>query len=363
MGCNKRLFLLTVCICQVVTTVWRQVFDFLGYMWGPIIINFFQIIFSIFGIFGAWQLKSNYIISYCLWTLVWCAWNSFVFCYYENVGILDRNADILSLGTGSDSWWHYNGPGCNALFLPNETGESLPWAPLKPNLVTGCLLPYQHVEATQAVIHIILAVFGFFVGITLNHRIRNGKQAKNYDVVAAPLTLKKSGAPMYPVDLMPRRITDNTTESSEEPDLRQKPMTPRRVKRRSISRGTLPPYSGPSLGPQQSGPPVPQPRDLGSFPRRHNHHRSSTRSSSRSRSTRPNPVTRLMDHQESSRGHTNHMFQHSPENSLVYEPERPPSARSSYSNYHGTRPHSYRHSHNFLVQGPPGYSSQSETAI
>ncbi|CAB0008661.1 unnamed protein product [Nesidiocoris tenuis] len=158
MGCNKRLFLLTICVCQVVATILRQVFDLLGYMWGPIIFNFFQIIFSIFGIFGAWLLQANYIITYCAWTLFWCAWNSFVLCYYENVGVLDRKVDILSLGAGSESWWQYNGPGCNALFLPNETGESLPWVPLKPNLVTGCVFPYHHVEAAQAIIHILLGL-------------------------------------------------------------------------------------------------------------------------------------------------------------------------------------------------------------
>lgn len=87
----------------------------------------------------------------------------------------------------------------------------------------------------------MLQLAGFFVGVSLNHRIRNGKHASEfklhspshifavlnafrfnleteiYDAVSAPLTLKKStsGGPVYPVDLMPRRLTDNMTESSE----------------------------------------------------------------------------------------------------------------------------------------------------
>lgn len=141
-------------------------------------------------------------------------------------------------------------------------------------------------------------------------------------MLPVPSTLKKTTAtPLYPVDLMPRRnIADNnpSLESiegingslifffdpltlhlgggsclsnflhiSDNNDPRQaacRPMTPRRVKRRSVTRGggvtgALPP-------PYQIG--------IGTIPRRHGHHRSSTRSSGRR--PRQNPVTRLMDH-------------------------------------------------------------------
>ncbi|XP_014256105.1 uncharacterized protein LOC106670360 isoform X2 [Cimex lectularius] len=322
-------------------------------MWGPILANLFQIIFSIFGIFGSWQYKSSYIAAYMLWTLFWFAWNCFITCYYLNIGILNKDWDILSLGTGSVSWWEANGPGCKALFLPNQSNtDTQPWHPLKPDLITGCAIPYHHLEAAQAIIHAILAIVGLYLGFSVNSTIKNGEEA-------VPSNFKKSNTtPLFPVDLMPRLPINNSagTESSEEPDNRAagaKPMTPRRVKRRSISRGSMPPqmYTGTNA-------------PMNSFPRRHSHSRSSTRSSGRR--PRSNPVSRLIDQQESaarSMGHTNLMFQHSPENSFSYEPERPPSARSSYSNYHGTRAQSYRHSHNFLVSGPPGYSSQSETAI
>lgn len=43
--------------------VQRQVFDFLGYLWIPILLNFFQIIFVIFGFFGSFQYRPKYIIS------------------------------------------------------------------------------------------------------------------------------------------------------------------------------------------------------------------------------------------------------------------------------------------------------------
>lgn len=39
-----------------------QVFDFLGFMYGPILANFFHIIFVILGVFGASQFHAKYII-------------------------------------------------------------------------------------------------------------------------------------------------------------------------------------------------------------------------------------------------------------------------------------------------------------
>jgi len=50
-------------LCSQITTVERQVFDFLGFMWAPILVNFFNIIFVILGFFGAFQYRPKYIIS------------------------------------------------------------------------------------------------------------------------------------------------------------------------------------------------------------------------------------------------------------------------------------------------------------
>jgi len=50
-----------VSLFQLVT-IERQVFDFLGYMWMPIIGNFLQIIFVIIGFFGTYQYRPKVII-------------------------------------------------------------------------------------------------------------------------------------------------------------------------------------------------------------------------------------------------------------------------------------------------------------
>lgn len=61
------------------TIIERQIFDFLGYMWAPILANFFQIIFVIFGFFGGYQFSAKYLITVS-WSLGE-AWNVFFFPY------------------------------------------------------------------------------------------------------------------------------------------------------------------------------------------------------------------------------------------------------------------------------------------
>lgn len=52
------------------TIIERQVLDFLGYMWAPILVNFFHIIFVIFGFFGAYQLSAKYIVTVIIHLLI-----------------------------------------------------------------------------------------------------------------------------------------------------------------------------------------------------------------------------------------------------------------------------------------------------
>lgn len=59
-------FLNIVWICEYLmifqlSTLERQVFDFLGYMWAPIIANTVQIICCILGCFGTYQMKAQYV--------------------------------------------------------------------------------------------------------------------------------------------------------------------------------------------------------------------------------------------------------------------------------------------------------------
>lgn len=97
-----------------ITIIERQVFDFLGFMWAPILANFFHIIFVIFGFFGGYQFRAKYIVTvrcldvydtenraiifihafhpaqYAIWNLFWIGWNALLVCFYLSVGVLDK---------------------------------------------------------------------------------------------------------------------------------------------------------------------------------------------------------------------------------------------------------------------------------
>ncbi|XP_055607442.1 sodium/potassium-transporting ATPase subunit beta-1-interacting protein isoform X1 [Uranotaenia lowii] len=167
-SCSRRHFLLSVCVLQLLFVIERQVFDFLGYMWAPILANFFHIIFVIFGFFGAYQYRPKYLITYSLWNLLWIGWNIFLICFYLNIGILDRDSDILNLGTGSVSWFEVNGYGCKPVYPMNITSED-PYRPVRPERVDGCLLDYHIVEIAQSGVQSILALLGLFGAICLGH--------------------------------------------------------------------------------------------------------------------------------------------------------------------------------------------------
>ncbi|XP_046415018.1 sodium/potassium-transporting ATPase subunit beta-1-interacting protein isoform X2 [Neodiprion fabricii] len=164
--CSRRHFLLTICILQLITTIERQVFDSLGFMWAPILVNFFNIIFVILGFFGAFQYRPKYIIVYCVWNVLWLGWNIFLICFYLSVGILDKDSDVLNLGTGSFSWWQANGPGCKATYNVTEQEESS--RPPKPANVTDCILDYQVIEVFHAGTQCLLALMAIVGGICLS---------------------------------------------------------------------------------------------------------------------------------------------------------------------------------------------------
>ncbi|XP_055630385.1 sodium/potassium-transporting ATPase subunit beta-1-interacting protein isoform X2 [Toxorhynchites rutilus septentrionalis] len=273
-SCSRRHFLLSICVLQLLFVIERQVFDFLGYMWAPILVNFFHIIFVIFGFFGAYQYRPKYLVTYSLWNLLWIGWNAFLICFYLNVGILDRDSDLLNLGTGSVSWFEVNGYGCKPTYPMNITSED-PYRPVRPERVDGCLLDYHIVEIIHSGVQCALAILGLFGAICLGHTYldeddsssRNSKKSKQRQSL---YSIEFS----RPVDAIRGGHDDDDLRG---PSLSPKPMTPRRVKRRSVmQRGTTGRQSTTSR-------------------RSHSNNRSSARSSRRK--VHQNPVTKLMNQQ------------------------------------------------------------------
>uniref|UniRef100_A0A672RPE1 Sodium/potassium-transporting ATPase subunit beta-1-interacting protein n=1 Tax=Sinocyclocheilus grahami TaxID=75366 RepID=A0A672RPE1_SINGR len=195
--CDGRCTLVVICCLQLVAALQRQVFDFLGYQWAPILANFLHIMAVILGVFGTVQIRSKYLIlvgqksmfvfthilhlqmkmfcylhclymsrmhvchfQYAVWLVVWVGWNSFIICFYLEVGHLSQDKDFLMTFNTSlhRSWWMENGPGCLVTPVPDS-----PLAPQDHHVITvsGCLLDYQYIEVVSSALQVFLALFGF----------------------------------------------------------------------------------------------------------------------------------------------------------------------------------------------------------
>ncbi|XP_036446807.1 sodium/potassium-transporting ATPase subunit beta-1-interacting protein 4 isoform X2 [Colossoma macropomum] len=138
----------------------RQVFDFLGYQWAPILANFFHIIVVILGLFGTIQYRPRYIVVYAVWTALWVAWNVFLICFYLEVGGLSKESDLLTFNISAHhSWWSEHGPGCVRREMPPSGMRNADTHSYVS--VMGCLLEYQYIEVLHSGFQILLSLLGF----------------------------------------------------------------------------------------------------------------------------------------------------------------------------------------------------------
>ncbi|NXA80433.1 NKAI2 protein, partial [Thryothorus ludovicianus] len=180
-----------------VSVLERQIFDFLGYQWAPILANFIHIIIVILGLFGTIQYRPRYITGYAVWLVLWVTWNVFVICFYLEAGDLSKcpsRAEPTRAPPGTEhtiqkkrapslcinsslvllqetdliltfnismhrSWWMENGPGCTV----TSVTPAPDWAPEDHRYITvsGCFLEYQYIEVAHSSLQIFLALAGF----------------------------------------------------------------------------------------------------------------------------------------------------------------------------------------------------------
>ncbi|XP_047226104.1 sodium/potassium-transporting ATPase subunit beta-1-interacting protein 4 isoform X1 [Girardinichthys multiradiatus] len=159
--CSGRCTLIFICTLQLVLALERQVFDFLGYQWAPILANFFHIIIVILGLFGTIQYRPRYIVVYTVWAALWVAWNVFIICFYLDVGGLSKESDLLTFNISAHhSWWSEHGPGCVRREMQEAPGvrttESHSYI-----TVMGCFMDYQYIEVMHSSVQILVALLGF----------------------------------------------------------------------------------------------------------------------------------------------------------------------------------------------------------
>nr|XP_047917613.1 sodium/potassium-transporting ATPase subunit beta-1-interacting protein 3 isoform X6 [Anser cygnoides] len=135
----------------------RQIFDFLGFQWAPILGNFLQIIVVILGLFGTIQFRPRYIVVYTVWTALWVTWNVFIICFYLEVGGLSKETDLMTFNISMHrSWWREHGPGCiRRVVRPSAPGILDDYSYVS---VTGCIIDFQYLEVIHSAIQILLSV-------------------------------------------------------------------------------------------------------------------------------------------------------------------------------------------------------------
>ncbi|NXS28423.1 NKAI1 protein, partial [Pomatostomus ruficeps] len=146
----------------------RQIFDFLGYQWAPILANFLHIMAVILGIFGTIQYRSRYLMMVGRTGMNSRSKGVISPHFVPNppahllslLLLLLQDRDFLMTFNTSlhRSWWMENGPGC--LVTPVLNSEL---APEDHHVITvsGCLLDYQYIEVLSSAAQIFLALFGF----------------------------------------------------------------------------------------------------------------------------------------------------------------------------------------------------------
>ncbi|NXO02949.1 NKAI4 protein, partial [Rhinopomastus cyanomelas] len=158
--CTGRCTLIFLCALQLLAALERQVFDFLGYQWAPILANFLHIIIVILGLFGTIQYRPRYIVVYAIWTAVWVTWNIFIICFYLEVGGLSKESELLTFNISRhQSWWSENGPGCvrkEASMSGIKGLDSHSYIS-----VIGCALEYRYIEVMHSSFQILIALVGF----------------------------------------------------------------------------------------------------------------------------------------------------------------------------------------------------------
>ncbi|KAG9332536.1 hypothetical protein JZ751_014634 [Albula glossodonta] len=135
-ACSLLLYVNMTTACSLLhymAALERQVFDFLGYQWAPILANFFHIIIVILGLFGTIQYRPRYIVV---------------------------QSDLLTFNISAHhSWWSEHGPGCVRREMPTAGVRSLDSQSYIS--VMGCLLEYQYIEVLHSAFQILVALLGF----------------------------------------------------------------------------------------------------------------------------------------------------------------------------------------------------------
>ncbi|CDW56327.1 sodium:potassium transporting atpase subunit [Trichuris trichiura] len=198
---SRRVVLIAV-VVNLALTVAREVFDFLSYLWFPIMVTFCNLLALVLALFGVAQSRSLLLAIVLFWIPLWILWNVFLTCFYLNVGGLDRDADLIWLNwsTSGRSWWYANAPECRVHY--NQSLANL--------VVTNCLVPYYSIEVVIALVHCLSSfIVGFLIIMFLRRHDNGGSQRA--------MAFKNASVDCHAEPTVSVQLAMNSNPSSAEP--------------------------------------------------------------------------------------------------------------------------------------------------
>ncbi|PIC44463.1 hypothetical protein B9Z55_004821 [Caenorhabditis nigoni] len=179
-----------------ILSIARSVFDLIGNLWVVVVFDFVQIVFLISGLFGATQKRRPLLYTLLVSNALSIVINVLIFLWY--IGIFGEiSRPYLSFGLPySSSFFLRFTPGCDAEFDVIR----------KKWVQKTCLIPFYSIEASQSILHIILAIitsiFSILVLIEIRKKpIRSCNQSINHyaqicasKVAKAPSTTNNSSS-------------------------------------------------------------------------------------------------------------------------------------------------------------------------
>ncbi|KAL5493291.1 hypothetical protein EMCRGX_G014447 [Ephydatia muelleri] len=146
MDCKTAVTVLfcVISIVNLLVSIERLVFDVMGQMWGPALVEEMTCLCILLALLGACAKKKVAIGVYLAWSIASIGINIVFVLIYQNVGLLKGREEDLGLRLGDRNWWR-------DFCVPNGTSIAMA-APEQPT-VTRCPLSYADIETAHAVFY------------------------------------------------------------------------------------------------------------------------------------------------------------------------------------------------------------------
>ncbi|KAK5967078.1 hypothetical protein GCK32_005378 [Trichostrongylus colubriformis] len=169
----------------LLVTIIRQVFDLIGKLWIPIGFNLLQILCCITGLFGVCQGRVLLLVALSISCAISICQNALIALWY--IGVFgDISRPVLSAGLPySYSFFLRHTPSCGARY----DLHSSKW------VQAPCVVPYNQIEAGQALLHIILAGITLILSVAVVLQRRSEKDRQKLPLSQQYAQIKRNQLP------------------------------------------------------------------------------------------------------------------------------------------------------------------------